>query len=137
MSDVKIKVIDSDKLINAINEGSYDVNLSAIMALGAAMVDTKKQEICEGCRNQYDGDRLAIETVPSAQRWIPCSARLPEIGKKVLLSESNTMFIAAYHGSGDPEGVWLVDGYVDEYHHYLADVNRCEWMPLPDRGKGI
>ena len=48
MSDVKIKVIDSDKLINAINEGSYDVNLSAIMALGAAMVDTKKQEICEG-----------------------------------------------------------------------------------------
>ena len=24
MSDVKIKVIDSDKLINAINEGSYD-----------------------------------------------------------------------------------------------------------------
>ena len=35
MSDVKIKVIDSDKLINAINEGSYDVNLSAVMALGS------------------------------------------------------------------------------------------------------
>ena len=35
MNDVKIKVIDSDKLINAINEGSYDVNLSAAMALGA------------------------------------------------------------------------------------------------------
>lgn len=30
MDDVKIKVIDSDKLINAINEGSYDVNLSAV-----------------------------------------------------------------------------------------------------------
>lgn len=35
MDDVKIKVINSDKLINAINEGSYDVNLSAVMALGA------------------------------------------------------------------------------------------------------
>lgn len=35
MSDVKIKVIDSDKLINAINDGSYYVNLSAVMALGA------------------------------------------------------------------------------------------------------
>ena len=44
MDDVKIKVIDSDKLINAINEGSYDVNLSAVMALGAVMLDTKKQD---------------------------------------------------------------------------------------------
>lgn len=33
MSDVKIKVIDSDKLIDAINKGSYDVDLSAVMAL--------------------------------------------------------------------------------------------------------
>ena len=38
MDDVKIKVIDSDKLINAINEGSYDVNLSAVMALGGCYV---------------------------------------------------------------------------------------------------
>ena len=45
MDDVKIKVIDSDKLINAINEGSYDINLSAVMALGAVMLDTKKQEM--------------------------------------------------------------------------------------------
>lgn len=42
MDDIKIKVIDSDKLVNAINEGSYDVNLSAVMALEAVMLDTKK-----------------------------------------------------------------------------------------------
>ena len=45
MDDVKIKVIDSDKLINAINEGSYEVNLSAVMALGGVLFDTKKQEL--------------------------------------------------------------------------------------------
>lgn len=55
MSDVKIKVIDSDKLINAINEGSYDVNLSAVMAFGAVMSDTKRQEICEYCHEDSDG----------------------------------------------------------------------------------
>lgn len=60
-------------------------------------------------------------------RWIPVSKRLPKIGKEVLLSEPNAMFIAEYHGSGDPEGLWLVDGR----HHYLADVNGCAWMPLP------
>jgi len=49
MDDIKIKVIDSDKLINAINEGSYDVDLSTVMALGGVISDTKKQEICEYC----------------------------------------------------------------------------------------
>ena len=51
MDDIKIKVIDSDKLINAINEGSYEVNLSAVMALGAVMPDAKKQESCEYCKH--------------------------------------------------------------------------------------
>jgi hypothetical protein len=66
------------------------------------------------------------------QNWIPCSERLPKIiGKEVLLSEPNAMFIAEYHGAGDPEGLWLVDGC----HHYLADVNGCAWMPLPEAYK--
>jgi len=55
MDDVKIKVIDSDKLVNAINEGSYDVNLSAVMS------DTKKQEICEYCHEDFDSYVKPIE----------------------------------------------------------------------------
>ena len=61
MDDVKIKVIDSDKLVNAINEGSYDVNLSAVMALGAVVLDTKKHEICEYCNEDSDGYVTPIE----------------------------------------------------------------------------
>lgn len=61
MDDVKIKVIDSDKLINAINEGSYDVNLSAVMALGAVMPETEKQKICEYCHEDSDGYVTPLE----------------------------------------------------------------------------
>ena len=61
MSDVKIKVIDSNKLIDAINKGSYDVNLSAVMALGAIMVDTKSQESCEYCHEDSDSYVKPIE----------------------------------------------------------------------------
>lgn len=57
MSDAKIKVMDSDKLIKAINEGSYDINLSAVMALGAvtlngkSALDSEPQIIrCKDCK---------------------------------------------------------------------------------------
>lgn len=61
MDDVKIKVIDSDKLVKAINEGSYDVYLSAVMALGAVMLDTERQKMCEYCHEDSDGYVKPIE----------------------------------------------------------------------------
>ena len=61
MSDVKIKVIDSDKLIDAINKGSYEINLSAVMALGAVVSDIKRQEICEYCHEDSDGYVTPLE----------------------------------------------------------------------------
>ena len=73
----------------------------------------------------------ALAELPSAQpeqRWIHVSERLPKIGREVLLSEPNAMLIAEYRGSGNAEGLWTVD----ECHHYLADVNKCAWMPLPE-----
>ncbi len=87
----------------------------------------------DGGYNVARADKIisAIKKLPSTepeQNWIPCSERLPKIGKEVLLSEPNAMFIAEYHGSGDSEGLWLVDGC----YHYLADVNGCAWMPLPE-----
>ena len=66
MNNVKIKVIDSDKLINAINEGSYDINLSAVMTLGAVMLDAKKQENCEYCLENCGGCAKTVEAMYNA-----------------------------------------------------------------------
>lgn len=89
MDDVKIKVIDSDKLINAINEGSYEVNLSAVMALGAVMLDTKKARyvLCKS-----DGT-LTIE-VPK---------EVFEGATRVLLCEEGTKFVTIYYPSESEE----------------------------------
>jgi len=76
-----------------------------------------------------------IEEMPTVSQWIPCSERLPEIGKKVLLSEPNDMFLAEYYGDGNPEGVWHI-GYIDGIHHYLQDIKGCAWVPLPEPYKG-
>lgn len=43
MDDIKIRVIDSEKLIEAINTGSYEINLSAVMALGAVVTQSTSQ----------------------------------------------------------------------------------------------
>lgn len=57
MSDVKIKVINSNELIKAIEAGSYDINLSAAaIALGAAINAAK--EPCSICENLCSGDTL-------------------------------------------------------------------------------
>ena len=61
MDDIKIRVIDSKKLIEAINTGSYEINLSAVMALGAVVTQ-------------------------SASQWIPCSERLPEKSGEYLVT---------------------------------------------------
>ena len=47
---------------------------AALDALGERpMLWINNDEYTLGARNQYDMDRLAIETAPSAQQWIPCS----------------------------------------------------------------
>ena len=63
MSDIKVSVIDSEKLINFIRNGSCDINLSSVMALGAvcSMPLTAEQQICSYCHEDSDGSVKPIE----------------------------------------------------------------------------
>ena len=55
---------------------------AALDALGERpMPWTDDDDYVIGGRNQYDSDRLAIETVPSARQWIPCSECEKRCGK--------------------------------------------------------
>ena len=109
MDDIKIKVIDSDKLINAINEGSYDVNLSAVMALGAAM-----------------------STLPSEQRWVPCSKRLPNLYE---YTKNNGLFIVSDGNRSYSEWYDIYDKRrfgEPTMSGFRIDYAVTAWMPLPE-----
>lgn len=105
---------------------------AAIDALGERpMVWTDSDyEIAQ--RNQYDMDRLAIETVPSAQpaqRWIPCSERLPEHGGRYLISALDGIQTRTTVAPYLPRcKAWTMTGRM-AYWKVIA------WMSLPEPAK--
>lgn len=82
-----------------------------------------------------DGDCMPvrrIKSLPSAQKWIPCSERLPDVAQRVLLSGHGQVMIGMLHSSGkyslEPTGI--------AYVYPKDDIEA--WMPLPElwRGEG-
>lgn len=83
----------------------------------------------------------AIKDLPSAQpepQWIPCSERLPELGKDVLAT--------LFHANGEL-GIVMVkrttsfnpgDTYWEDWTNEYSweNENVLAWMPLPDCYKG-
>lgn len=84
------------------------------------------------------GDKV-LENVPSAQpeqRWIPCSERLPEVYKDVLIcwdfKGNREVLIGNMYSDG------TFHGYDDEYltHNGRKYRKAVAWMPLPEPWRG-
>lgn len=105
-NDIKIRVIDSKKLIEAINAGSYEINLSAVMALGAVVTQ-------------------------SASQWIPCSERLPEEDGQYIVTVKYE-HVDGYEDIYSEHGEW-VDGHWDAcmFGHCGRVEKVLAWQPLP------
>ena len=127
--------------ITAIEDIIAVIEIDGITTNQLFMVDMKEENYFIWNNDWYEGEKdvalidffpVSEAINPSAQpeqtgKWIPVSERLPKIGKEVLLSEPNDTILAEYHGNGNPEGVWHIDGI----HHFLQDIKGCAWMPLP------
>ena len=118
---------------------------AALDALGERpMLWINNDEYTLGARNQYDMDRLAIETVPSAHQWIPCSERLPKeidagILKKLGTEKRSDYVLATVEVNGERMTVTACtyDGEWDWNMKYaFPDYKIVAWMPLPEPWKG-
>lgn len=112
---------------------------AALGALGERpVVWSDNDDYTLGARNQYDMDRLALETVPSAQRWIPCSEKLPyaEYG------ESDTVLTTCgYRDVEDTSVRWIRLLYFNGGNWCYPTGETYEakvyaWCPLPEPWKG-
>ena len=126
-----------------------------------------RQAAIDACHNYEDGkDAYAygdvvekrLKTLPSAQpeqRWIPCSERLPEDIRPVIVTWKNTdpksyyQYIVGKHFTGTAcykNGKWYwysstTEDMLAEYGRYDSEefdeaIECIAWMPLPEPYRG-
>ena len=88
----------------------------------------------------------AIEDLPSAQQWIPCSERFPEYNVSVLTwdgyafcIEKRIPYICDDDGFPIEGDYWVGDEYDDlesDCYPNLRDGAAIAWMPLPEPYSG-
>ena len=120
----KDHVADPGKMV-----GDLISRQTALDALGERpVVWSDNDDYTLGARNQYDMDRLAIETLPSVRQWIPCKTALPEKRKYVLCQcRAGIMDVLRLTDDND----W----YKDSTHIYMYGFV-VAWCPLPEPWKG-
>lgn len=88
----------------------------------------------------YDVAEEALKKLPSIQpdtncseipnNWIPCSKRLPEIDKEVLVTDGELCWVCSLFESQDIEdGLYQ---WEDNYGHWHEFETWVAWMPLPE-----
>lgn len=118
-----------------------------------ALIEQIKKNLCEPCKKRkgdYNGVRCRacqygdeiddIEDAPTVMEWIPCSERLSEKGKDVLVTrhydgsadgnKSCRYVEIADLGGCDDEVAW--HSYSDEYKMHPRNHRVIAWMPLPE-----
>ena len=102
---------------------------------------TIRNTVSEGALR--DTLELRVDELPSAQpeqRWIPCSERLPEEKKDVLIAFKHNMAVGFWEDildNGEP--VWYAnsgDGWMTGTDSVDSDGIPIAWMPLPEPYQG-
>lgn len=90
-------------------------------------VNCNKEELIRALA--YDRDQYRKGYEDGRPKWIPCSERLPEEGKEVLVTVWNRCEVASYNCALGGLKEWNFDSFSLDNEDFL-DVTA--WMPLPE-----
>ena len=126
-----IKHLPSAHLVND-SQGDYIRRQDAIYAL-AVYIHNVDKVMGNGLLSEddcKDSAHSVLDDVPSAQRWIPCSERLPEEGVEVM----TTFEIISNGKTRVEQGSYLYHGWCLAYDNLrlASHIRVIAWMPLPE-----
>ena len=103
------------------------IERKAVLETFAEMIDTPDYDVIARCYSEADVQKAvqALKDIPSANRWIPCSERLPEENCRVLISTEYKTTCIAYYSKEQ----WHPDGYKGAI---FKPIYVLAWMPMPD-----
>ena len=110
-----MRLIDADAFKNYIRSGYEEMKHLFNENLKVATLVT--ESFCKDIDEQ--------PTIQPEPHWIPCSERLPEVGREILFCDD---FGDIFVGHRAIEHWWSVDDKVK---------NVTAWMPLPEPFKGV
>lgn len=104
-----MRLIDADALIDAID-------FCVVKGMGSTIAFTFKHIVD------------SIPTIEAEQRWIPCSERLPDVGRDVIFCDAEW----AEEGCLRADGDW----WQFRWSTVMPKEKVLAWMPLPKPYKG-
>lgn len=91
----------------------------------------------KGCPSGFCTESLAVDCIPSAQQWIPCSKRFPDKEKKKYWICTDTGFQCECRWTNNVYGL----GESDRWEWSIFDIPQyskvAAWMPLPEPYDGF
>lgn len=90
----------------------------------------------ESCAHEYEHRHFLkiLNDLPDAQRWIPCSERMPEGGRQVLVYARSVHFaLAKYDEMREADGTYKKQWVTfDAWKPFYKIKEVIAWMPLPE-----
>lgn len=118
-NDYVCGLLDCAFSCNHFTERNYNCPLVEIVTCKGIMVTEEN-----GGNMTYEEDMKIADTVPTQMKWIPCSERMPEADKDVLICTTSGFIEVAYNDS-------IGDGWND-YDGIVQKRDVLSWMPLPE-----
>ena len=109
------------------SEPTYEMDGEIFKAVQRYVIDVDKEELFKALRYDRDQYNKGYQDGLNADKWIPCSERLPKENEHVLICNNRHDVYVGYYNK---EFKW--------YYQYgafvFADV--IAWQPLPEPYKG-
>lgn len=117
------------------SEPTYEIDGEIFKAVQRYGINVDKEELLKALRYDRDQYNKGYQDGLNADKWIPCSERLPEINTWVMCFTINETYVFGEYGGCDSHYLSNKDVWFTDKGWFKKDCI-IAWQPLPEPFKG-